>query len=84
MIKEIPMIYRDTGCRLHPSCLRCPRPRCIHDEPGSGELMWIIRQRHAEIMRRVQEGEPAVHIAAQLGISERTVHRIVQRERSVT
>lgn len=23
----------DTGCRLHPSCLSCPRAICIHDEP---------------------------------------------------
>jgi hypothetical protein len=22
---------KDTGCHLHPSCLQCPRPRCIYD-----------------------------------------------------
>lgn len=25
--------YVDNGCHLHPKCLRCPRARCILDEP---------------------------------------------------
>ena len=24
----------DRGCKLHPSCLQCPRPRCRYDEPN--------------------------------------------------
>ncbi len=26
--------YRDDGCELAGSCLKCPFKRCIHDEPG--------------------------------------------------
>ena len=25
--------YPDRGCKLHPLCLKCPRIRCIEDEP---------------------------------------------------
>lgn len=28
-------VYTDKGCEISPSCLRCPRDRCIFDEPSS-------------------------------------------------
>ena len=68
-------IYKDTGCHLHPSCLNCPRPRCIYDTvPDDAEdpLRWTTQQ---EIARRLAAGEPTVHIAAQVGVSTRTVDR---------
>jgi len=24
-------IYQDTGCPIHPKCMECPLPQCIHD-----------------------------------------------------
>ena len=71
--------YRDTGCHLHPSCLRCPRLLCIYDDPQINDRDLFIQERRAEIMRRLGAGEPVVHVAAQLGISTRTVHRTMQR-----
>ena len=26
--------YRDEGCEVSPSCLKCPLPQCKYDEPG--------------------------------------------------
>ncbi len=32
--------YRDTGCDLAPSCLRCPLRRCRYDEPRAVRRSW--------------------------------------------
>ena len=51
--------------QAHPPCDRCrPVPHTI-------ELHNAVR----DIRRRRAEGEPVTHIAAQLGVSERTIHR---------
>ena len=82
MIKELPAIYRDTGCRLHPSCLNCPRPRCIYDEgEGAEDRALFFKERQAEIVRRFLEGEPVIHIAAQMWVATRTVHRALAEAR---
>ena len=42
--------YRDEGCEFAKSCLNCPLPRCIYDEPG-GKQRWRKGQRDREIVR---------------------------------
>ena len=56
--------YRDEGCEVSPSCLRCPLPQCKYDDPG-----WLQRQKREERDRDVvaavlDEGLPVTQVAA--------------------
>lgn len=71
--------YRDDGCEVSPSCLRCPLPQCKYDNPG-----WLQRERRAQrdsrvIQVRCQEGVTIPELARRFDISQRTVHRILSR-----
>lgn len=71
-------IYRDTGCSLSPSCLRCPYPSCRHDHI-SGTRAFTIQQRLSVL--RLLANHPAytrATIAAQLGVSRRQVYRYLR------
>lgn len=66
----------DSGCHVHPLCLTCPLPQCIYDAPE--ERLWAARHRHRQralALRR--QGYTMPRIAAALGLSERTVYRIL-------
>lgn len=72
--------YRDDGCGH--GCVRsleCPFPRCRYDDPG----IWLKleRQRREEelLALRAAERVSAKELAGRLGISRRTVHRILAR-----
>ena len=74
--------YRDNGCDVSPSCLRCPLPRCKYDPDDNGTRNWFQRERKARRDRQVlrvrrNEGVTAVALAHRFHISERTVHRIL-------
>lgn len=80
--------YRDDGCEVSPSCLRCPLPQCKYDDPG-----WFQRQkrdeRDREVMAILRRGGLSVaQVAARFDLSQRTVFRILRRmamdERSST
>ena len=71
--------YRDDGCSVSPSCLRCPLPQCKYDDPT-----WFQREKRKErdgdvlaTMRRNHLSVPQV--ATRFEISQRTVFRIMQR-----
>ncbi len=71
--------FRDNGCDVHPRCLTCPLPRCRYDEPG-----WRQRtergERDTEILRmRLKQALSIGDLAAQFGVSTRTVHRALSR-----
>ena len=71
--------YRDDGCEVSPSCLRCPLPQCKYDDPG-----WFQRQkrkgRDREVMAALQEnGMSVLDVAARFALSERTIFRILRR-----
>ena len=71
--------YRDDGCEIYPSCLRCPLPQCKYDNPLLGR-----RKKRAERDREVvdafrQEGLTAPQVAARFDMSQRTVFRIIKR-----
>ena len=71
--------YRDAGCDVAPSCLRCHLPRCKYDDPG-----WFQRQkqgeRDGEVVRALrQHGLSVPDAAARFGLSQRTVFRILKR-----
>lgn len=71
--------YRDEGCQIHPSCLDCPLPRCMYDEPGKSRQL-KHRQRDAEIRRAHRaEGADISALVRRFRISRRTVYRILRR-----
>ena len=70
--------YRDVGCEISQSCLRCPLPQCRYDDPG-----WLRRQIKEKRDRRVlkaREGEGLTpsELAERFGLSRRTIHRILK------
>ena len=71
--------YKDDGCEVSPSCLRCPLPQCKHDAPG-----WYLRERRAQRDRtmsrlRSREGLSVTQLADRFGVSKRTVFRALHR-----
>ncbi len=72
--------YRDQGCEVSPSCLRCPLPRCRYDDPG-----WLRREAKAKRDQRVltmhsSEGLGPSELAQRFGLSRRTIHRILRTQ----
>lgn len=74
--------YVDTGCSVHPSCLSCPLVRCRYDEPG-GVRALLSQDRDEQILALKRAGGlTADQIAARLGVSRRTVFRVLARSRA--
>ena len=71
--------YRDEGCELASSCLNCPIPRCIYDQPR-GRQRWLKGARDREMARRfTTEGKGVRELALQFGVSQRTVQRALRK-----
>jgi hypothetical protein len=68
--------YRDTGCDVSPSCLRCPLARCKYDEPPLSAQRLSAAQRDREIvLLRTKYGAPIELLASTYGVTPRTVFR---------
>ena len=66
--------WRDEGCELFPSCLNCPLPRCIEEEPrGKQRSSMSGRARRMAELRR--DGKSIKEIAVLFEVSKRTVQR---------
>jgi len=73
--------YRDEGCDLATSCLDCPFPKCIYDEPR-GRQHWKKRQRDTEIANLFSsKGKGVKELALMFGVSQRTVQRALEKTR---
>ena len=66
--------YEDEGCELFPSCLNCPFPICIKEEPW-GKERWLKLSRARRMMELKQEGKNTGEIARIFQVSPRTVQR---------
>ena len=66
--------YQDTGCELWPSCLNCPFPTCIKEEPWGVEKFSKLR-RAERMMELTKEGKSSKEIARIFECSPRTVQR---------
>ena len=67
--------YRDEGCDLADSCLNCPLPKCVYEEPR-GKQRWLKRLRAREMARLfTMEGKKITELARSFGVSPRTVQR---------
>ena len=81
-------MYRDaleTGCDVNPvpfGCLRCPLPLCRYDDP-QGYENWQRKQKRAELKVTVVSSMAVREAAQRLGVTERTVYRIIAREREM-
>ena len=70
--------YHDQGCEFADSCLNCPLPMCIYDEPR-GRQRFLKRQRAAEMARlSTEEGKGTRELAKMFGVSQRTVQRTLK------
>lgn len=70
--------YRDGGCDLAPSCLRCPLARCRYDEPGGARKLFQS-SRDGAVRARRDEGIGINALAREFDISRRSVFRILAR-----
>ena len=76
--------FPDTGCAAGgPSCLACPLPVCVEDIPlqerDKQGLAGQLAVRNVEILRLWQAGLSRRDLAAQFGISENAVSKVVSR-----
>jgi DNA-binding transcriptional ArsR family regulator len=70
--------YRDEGCELADSCLDCPFPGCVLEEPG-GKRRWLKKLRAGEMVRLfISEGKGVKELAQMFGVSPRTVQRALK------
>jgi len=70
--------YRDTGCELSPSCLRCPLPRCKYDAPHERDAIERGRRDREIALLYERYGAPVPLLASTYGISRRQVFRILK------
>jgi len=70
--------YRDEGCEYARSCLECPFPQCIYDEPR-GRQRWLKRVRDRQIRKLYETGVKVKELAELFGVSKRTVQRALER-----
>ena len=72
--------WRDGGCEFFPSCLNCPLPKCVEDEPrGQQRLRMAARKRRMMELRR--RGKSVKDIAGLFGVSKRTVQRALKNNK---
>jgi AraC-like DNA-binding protein len=69
--------YRDEGCKYATSCLACPFPQCLYEEPH-GRQQWLKGMRNREIDRLFSEGWKISEIATLFGVSRRTIQRAIK------
>ena len=69
--------YRDEGCELADSCLGCPFPRCIYEEPR-GKQRWLKELRNKEISRLFSNGYGTRALGKMFGLSRRTIQRALK------
>jgi len=71
--------YRDQGCDLSPSCLKCPLPKCRYDKQEGGRRV-SKKLRDLEIFRqRTASGRSISELATEFDLSKRTIQRIIRR-----
>lgn len=78
---NFPGHWADKGCDVASRCLECPLPRCRYEVTGGLRALRNAK-RNPEIVRRYRAGERADEIAVALGVSRRTVCRVVAGRRA--
>ena len=74
--------YQDEGCDLAGSCLNCPFPQCLYEQPR-GRQYWLKRLRERTMLRLfTDDGKRVRELATIFGVSQRTVQRVLKRARN--
>jgi hypothetical protein len=73
--------YRDEGCEYAQSCLACPFPQCLYDEPR-GRQRWLKDLRNKEINKLFATGWKIKELALLFGVSLRTIQRALRNDLS--
>jgi hypothetical protein len=76
---ELPehVVYRDSGCDLAPSCLRCPFERCKYDAAATRRRTTEARDREIALLRR-KYGAPLHMLCQTYNLSRRSIFRILR------
>jgi hypothetical protein len=69
--------WRDEGCAVFSSCLSCPLPRCVEEEPR-GQQRLRLAARNKRMVELRQGGKSLKEIAGLFGVSKRTVERALR------
>ncbi len=69
--------YQDEGCEYARSCLECPFPRCLYDDP-KGRQHWFREMRNKEINRLFRSGRKVNELAELFEVSQRTIQRALK------
>ena len=69
--------YKDEGCELAESCLNCPFPSCIYDQPR-GKQRWLKQVRDHEIRKLYERGKGSRELGTMFGLSRRTIQRALR------
>lgn len=73
--------YRDTGCDLYASCLRCPLPQCRYEVSGGATMMLRMGRDESILTAAKRDGASVDDLAAMFGLSRRTIFRVLERHR---
>ena len=73
--------YKDEGCEYAQSCLECPYPQCLYDEPR-GRQQWLKELRNKEIGKLFTSGWKVKELALLFGVSQRTIQRALKDDSS--
>jgi DNA-binding CsgD family transcriptional regulator len=73
--------WRDEGCAVFASCLRCPLPRCLEEEPR-GQQRLRLAARNQRMVELRSSGKSVKEIADLFGVSQRTVQRALENKKS--
>lgn len=78
------MNTREDGCYVAPKCLECPLATCVLDTIDGGfEFGVRLAKRAREIVALRKEGMSVSEIAEKFDLSERSIHRVLLRERQM-
>jgi len=69
--------YFDTGCKYSPTCLNCPLPICIYDDPNFFKN-FIKESRDKSIFQDYEQGMSVKELSLKYGVSIRTIQRSIK------
>ena len=73
----IPVYYQDQGCDVSPSCLDCPLSECKYDDPATYHREMRESRDRQVIEASLVQGKGTSQIARELGLSSRTISRVL-------
>ena len=73
--------YFDTGCKYSPTCLNCPLPICIYDDPNFFKN-FIKESRDKSIFQDYEKGMSVKELSIKYEVSIRTIQRSIKLDSS--